>query len=155
MPFAHTRLLVVNFPACFRFYRDVLGLRPSWGDENDAYASFAQEGKLVLALFRRQEMAKVVGTSDLPLNPPAQDHTVLVFQVPDVDAAVLQLEQQGVEFVAEPADFADWGVRSAYLRDPDGNLVELYSDLAVERWTEGMRESAEKWHGSRRAFRGE
>ncbi len=150
MLLAHTRLLVINFPACFRFYRDVLGLRPSWGNENDAYASFAQGGKLVLALFRRQEMAKIVKTSDLPLDPPVQDRSMLIFQVPDVDAAVLQLKQQGVRFVVEPVDFADWGIRSAYLRDPDGNLVELYSDLAVEYWTEGMRESAEKWKETRR-----
>ena len=31
MKLTHVRLLVTDFPACFRFYRDVMGLTATWG----------------------------------------------------------------------------------------------------------------------------
>src|SRR5512143_561167 len=97
MPLTHTRLLVENFPACFRFYRDILQLNPKWGDEADSYASFTQppDGKVVLAIFRRQSMSEVVGTLALPLSAPAQDRFMLILEVEDVDAAVAQMKQLG------------------------------------------------------------
>lgn len=52
---------------------------------------------------------------------PGEDHPA--FAVEDVDAACERLESQGVAVEWSPADY-DWG-RSAYLRDPAGNLVEL------------------------------
>jgi catechol 2,3-dioxygenase-like lactoylglutathione lyase family enzyme len=39
----HVRLLVDDFGRCFGFYRDVLGLEPSFGDERGPHASFATE----------------------------------------------------------------------------------------------------------------
>jgi len=53
--------------------------------------------------------------------PPNEDHVAL--GVADLDAACDDLRTRGVEFLVEPGDFP-WG-RSAYLRDPDGRLVEL------------------------------
>ncbi len=54
---------------------------------------------------------------------------MLIVTVEDVDASVERLQAQGVQFLTDPRDFPGWGIRSAYLRDPDGNLIELYSDL--------------------------
>jgi catechol 2,3-dioxygenase-like lactoylglutathione lyase family enzyme len=53
--------------------------------------------------------------------PPNEDHFAL--GVPDVDASAAELEAAGLTFLVPPRDFP-WG-RSAYLRDPDGRLVEL------------------------------
>jgi predicted enzyme related to lactoylglutathione lyase len=53
--------------------------------------------------------------------PPNEDHFAL--GVPDVAAAAAELEASGLTFLVPPRDFP-WG-RSAYLRDPDGRLVEL------------------------------
>ncbi len=36
MVISHTRLLVLRFAECFRFYRDVMGFTVTWGDENDS-----------------------------------------------------------------------------------------------------------------------
>ncbi|HXG77044.1 MAG TPA: VOC family protein [Gaiellaceae bacterium] len=56
-----------------------------------------------------------------PGGPPNEDHVAL--GVPDLDAACEALRGQGRAFLVEPRAFP-WG-RSAYLRDPDGRLVEL------------------------------
>jgi len=147
MKFDRPRLLVVKFTECFLFYRDVIGLKVTWGGENDVYASFSnQESKeeVVLALFDRQTMAETVGADHLPMDTQAQDRVALIFHVDDVDVEVDRIQARGIKLVAGPKDFQGWGIRSAYLRDPDGNLLELYSDLDREEWTEGLREAANK-----------
>lgn len=53
--------------------------------------------------------------------PPNEDHFAL--GVSDLDATAAALVEDGFTFLVEPRDY-DWG-RSAYLRDPDGRLVEL------------------------------
>ena len=53
--------------------------------------------------------------------PPNEDHFALA--VDDLNAECTKLLAQGHAFVIEPRDYP-WG-RSAYLRDPDGRLVEL------------------------------
>ena len=101
----------------------------------------------MLALFAGQTMAESVGTDHLPVDAQIQDKVAIIFRVDKVDAEVDRIKALGIQFVAEPKDFPGWGIRSAYLREPDGNLHELYSDLNREEWTEGLRESAKK-HGA-------
>jgi len=52
---------------------------------------------------------------------PAEDH--IAFAVEDVDAACAHLVRQGLILEFPPQDYY-WG-RSAYLRDPDGHMVEI------------------------------
>ncbi len=146
MPLTHTRLLVDHFADCFRFYRDIIQMTPKWGDENGGYASFeSPDGQVALALFVRQAMTDVLGTGSLPVNPPGQDRFMLVFGFENVDAEVQRIRQQGGEILLGPKDFPDWGYRGAYLRDPDGNLVELLTDIPKAQWSEGLREAEEKY----------
>lgn len=145
MPLTHTRLLVDHFADCFRFYRDIIRMTPKWGDENGGYASFeSEDGQVALALFLRQAMTDVLGTGSLAVNPPGQDQFMLIFGVEDVDAEVQRIRQQGGEILMGPRNFPDWGYRGAYLRDPDGNLVELLTSIPEEQWSEGLREADEK-----------
>ena len=148
MKLAHTRLLVKNFRDCFRFYKDILQLKPSWGDENDSYASFTQSEEdktIILAIFRRQGMDGILGTDSTSLEPIRMDHSMLIFEVEDLDAAVVKLQEQDVKFIKGPTSFPDWGYRGAFLRDPDGNLIELSSELPLDKWSDGLREASEKW----------
>jgi len=124
----HVRLLVSDFPACFRFYRDVFGFNVTYGDEDDRYADF-EAGDALLALFKRDLMATAVGASDKPSQAESQDKVALVFNVANVDSARQELEKRGARFVTKPTDLPGWGIRAAHLRDPDGNLIELYQDL--------------------------
>ncbi len=125
----HIRLLVTDFPACFRFYRDVLGFEVLWGEEDGRYADF-KAGDAMIALYDRRLMAEAVGATGKPVAADAQDRAALIFAVDDVDAAFEQLRGRGVRFVTEPQDRPDWGIRAAHFRDPDGNLIEIYRDLS-------------------------
>ncbi|HZC27132.1 MAG TPA: VOC family protein [Actinopolymorphaceae bacterium] len=140
MQLTHVRLLVDSFSRCFRFYRDVLELRPYWGDEDSGYADFRTgTGCSALALFSRQSQVDVSGslggggTGD-------RDRVALVFRVPDVDETATRFGDAGVAIVAGPQDQPEWGIRTLHLRDPDGNVIELNSPLPPERWTERLHE---------------
>ena len=124
----HVRLLVSDFPACFRFYRDVLGFTPQFGSEDDVYTEFSV-GDQTLALFRRDLMAEAVGAAGRPATADAQDRVALVFATDDVDIAAAELRTRGVALAAEPQDRPDWMIRTAHFRDPDGNLIEINSAI--------------------------
>ena len=128
LKYANTRLLVRDFPASFSFYRDVLGFAPVLGDETDVYAEF-EAGGTILALFPRDFMAGVLGTTGKPAASDGQDAAAFVFVVEDVDQAYAELGAKGVAFLTAPEDRPDWGIRTAHFRDPDGNLLEIYSSL--------------------------
>jgi len=119
MRFSQARLLVDDFAAAFRFYRDTLGFTAASGDESSVYASF-DTGSGMVAIFVRSGQAEV-----LELRPPG-DSTLLVLEVDDVDAAIAGMEEHVVQ---APLDQPEWGGRVAYLRDPSGNLIELFQSL--------------------------
>lgn len=125
MKLTHVRLLVDDVPACFRFYRDVLGFTPTWGEEGEGYADFDTGGGSSLALMARSGQAEVVPLED------AGDGAILVVGVDDLDAALADLRRRG----ADPApviERADWGIRFAHLRDPAGNLIEVNEPIPME-----------------------
>lgn len=144
MYLSHSRLLVHKFAECFLFYRDVMGFKVLWGNENDTYASFTMRDEKTpsLALFGRDEMAEAVGTAGLPAGAVCQDRMVLIVEAGDVDAAFAQLTARGAEPVVKPADYAGWGIRAAYIRDPDGNLIELSGSLDQTKWSADLLEAA-------------
>jgi catechol 2,3-dioxygenase-like lactoylglutathione lyase family enzyme len=118
---SQVRLLVDDFGESFRFYRDVLGLETSFGEDDGPYASFRTDGGAI-AIFERDGQSEVVG-----LRLPG-DGAVVVLEVDDTDAEVERLREH---VVAGPVDRPDWGGRVAYLRDPDGHLVELFQQIPM------------------------
>lgn len=122
------RLLVTEFAACYRFYRDVLGFSPTFGAEEDVYADF-NTGGIGLALFRRELMAEAVGTAGLPSTAECQDRAAFIYEVDDVDQACNELQAKGVALATMPEDRPLWGIRTAHFRDPDGNLLEVNAPL--------------------------
>ncbi len=123
----HTRLLVKDFKACFKFYRDVLKLSHVGGNENGPYAEF-DTGNHLLALFDRQRISDVIGTREKPIDADCQDKVALIFEAKDIDEIYSQLKRKGLIFLTKPTDRPAWGLRTSHLRDPDGNLIELYTD---------------------------
>lgn len=126
--FAYTRLLVKDLKACFDFYKDVMEFDVTVEDEKSGYAEF-KAGDMRLSLFRRQEMAQMIGNADKPENAECQDKVALVFTVHDVDQVYHKLRHKGVKFTAEPMSNPYYGIKTAYLRDPDENLIGLYQSL--------------------------
>ncbi|MEY9912287.1 putative enzyme related to lactoylglutathione lyase [Catenulispora sp. MAP12-49] len=130
----HSRLLVPRFGEMFDFYQAVLpgmlGAKLIKGSPAGPYANWDVEDQAVLVLFDRATMAAVAGTAELPATAaPAQDHTMFVCRVDDVEAGAELCVRHGATLVAAPTDRPDWGptLRTAHLRDPEGNLIELQS----------------------------
>ncbi|MDP8905412.1 MAG: VOC family protein [Chloroflexota bacterium] len=128
MRLTHVRLLVRDYTAAFRFWRDTVGLMPTFGDERGPYADF-DTGPATLALFTATAMSNDTGI-DSARGGRGADDVVVVLGVDGVDESARRLEERGVRFVTQPTDQPGWGIRVAHFRDPDGNLIELYSALA-------------------------
>lgn len=125
---SYTRLLVSDLEACFVFYRDVMGFKVTMEDLNGGYAEFLA-GDMKLALFRRQEMAEMIGNASKPFHAECQDRVLLIFALPDVEEVYQQLKHQGIEFTTQPLSNPYYGIKTAYLRDPDGNLIGLFQQI--------------------------
>ncbi len=70
---------------------------------------------------------------------------MLIFGVEDLDTTVRKLRERGAHFATEPKDHPEWGIRTAHLRDPDGNLNEINSPLPTNEWSKDLREEASKF----------
>lgn len=147
----HVRLIVADFDGCFRFYRDVLRLRVTWGEEADGsargYASFEIPGGS-LSINDQAIVAPVVGVETREAGESVKDRALLVFEVESVDAEAERLHASGVAFETEPTTYPGWGIRAAHLRDPDGTLIEINELLAPEQWSEDLREEQARYERS-------
>jgi len=103
-----------------RFYQETLGLSPAHAPEPDSVL-FSEDGHTGLQLLLRPDA-------------PASGLTQVSFEVPDVEAAVRELEGRGVRF--EDYDLpglrtvghvltAD-GMRAAWFTDSEGNVLCLH-----------------------------
>src|SRR5438093_4814310 len=122
----YPRLLVDDFAVTFGFYRELLGfLTLARGSEAGPYASWDRGEATTFALFDRAMMAASIGAPAPAPRLDGQDTVALVLRVEDVDIAVKRAEQHGATVVTPPTDRPEWGpnLRSAHLRDPEGNLL--------------------------------
>ncbi|MGV0107627.1 VOC family protein [Nostoc sp. DSM 114167] len=126
----HLRLLVSNYKDSFLFYRDLLKFDVDWGDENTGYAEF-NTGYLKLGLLKQELMAEVVPRIEQPSYVVNRDKIVLILAVDNVDEVYEQVKAQNALVVTQPRDRPSWGIRTAHLRDPDGNLIEIYNNLGI------------------------
>jgi catechol 2,3-dioxygenase-like lactoylglutathione lyase family enzyme len=113
-------LLVEDMPSATRFYRDVLGL--SAIKDKDGYVEL-ESGGVRLALYSRAALAKLLGVPEDRLGP-----IDLSFRVDDADRAFSELVERGAEPLAAPRTMP-WGHRLGFVRDPEGNLIEVFAIL--------------------------
>ena len=107
----HVTLGATDVERSVEFYTR-LGLRQIVASYPD-YARFvAPDGNATLSLSRVDTVA-----------PPT---TTVHFECEDVDATVAELKARGVAFDMDPTD-QPWLWREASLRDPDGNVLFLYT----------------------------
>jgi lactoylglutathione lyase len=121
---ANTRLYVEDYDSCLEFYRDILGLEIAMISQVDRYVELAT-GETKLTIMCRGKIKEYFGSQTAVAFGKNDDAIALSFSVDNVDEACKYLENNNVEIVSAPWNFADWGVKLALIRDPEGNLVEL------------------------------
>ncbi|MES4906170.1 MULTISPECIES: VOC family protein [unclassified Streptomyces] len=119
--FTGTALITDNVPALAAFYAAVLDADV---EGSDPFARVAVPGA-VLSFFSTQGMESIVPGS---MAAAASGGFTLEFQVTDVDARHERLLARGIE-ILKPPTTQPWGRRSVWLRDPDGNIVNLYQEV--------------------------
>ncbi|SNX58361.1 predicted enzyme related to lactoylglutathione lyase [Streptomyces sp. TLI_55] len=128
MELAQVRLLVTDFAACYRFYAEVLGLKPQSGAAEGPYEKFSPTtGSAGIALQDRAMMAGILGE----LGDEATGHrSLVVLRVDDLNSYIEQITSRGAHLLHGPAAMTD-RMRVAHLKDPEGNLVELQEWLLL------------------------
>jgi len=122
--FNYTRLIVEDYQACCKFYQDILGLKTTFTSEIDSYVELTN-GDVKLTLLDREQMISHFGHEAEITFGHKSDGIALSFRVEDVNEACSYLQEKGVELASKPWNLADWGIKAALVRDPDGNLIEL------------------------------
>jgi lactoylglutathione lyase len=123
MKLTHTRILVNNYKECYQFYKDVLSFTCTWGDENSNYAQF-DTGNTYLSIFDKKQMLEDIHDTQQTKNSSPLNEVAIIFGVDDVEATYDSLKSK-VDFITEPHNREDWGIRVAHFRDPNGTLIEI------------------------------
>ena len=116
------RQIARDMAAMRRFYADVM-LFPVYRDVHPSWIEY-RVGSMLLALTER---GFIFDDSATPLGALSLQ---LAFRVTraEVDACAEAFRKARIRIVGEPTD-QPWGHRTLFVRDPDGNVVELYADL--------------------------
>ncbi|GAA5212252.1 VOC family protein [Microbacterium kyungheense] len=123
MPFASIRIITDDVDRLVAFYELATGLtaeRPA-----PVFAQLTGPG----ATLAIASPATVAMLGDA-LIPAANRSLIVELEVTDVDAEFARLEPALTQVVLPPATMP-WGNRSALFRDPDGNLVNVFSRPAT------------------------
>lgn len=139
MKLSNVRLLVDDFDSCFKFYAETLGLKVTWGEAGDVYASFDTGANSYLAIFSRKLMLEHLGKT--VTNNTNEIQHVICFETVSVDNDYKELKKSGVNFLNEPSDMTGWGIRCVHLTDPEGNIIELHQILPKDQWSPCLQES--------------
>ncbi len=131
MQFTSVRIITDDLEGMVAFYETVTGLTaerpaPVFAELISPLATLAIGHTQTVSLFGE-------GSAEAAANRSA----ILEFRVDDVDLEYERLRPQIETWVQEPTTMP-WGNRSILLRDPDGNLVNLFTPVteeAIERFS--------------------
>jgi predicted enzyme related to lactoylglutathione lyase len=119
MPFTSIRIVTDNLDGLVAFYQQVTGQQAK--RPTPVFAQFDGPGAN-LAIASTATVAMLDGA----LAPATNRSVFIEFEVADVDDEFAKLQPEGEDVVLEPTTMP-WGNRSALLRDPDGNVINLFS----------------------------
>jgi catechol 2,3-dioxygenase-like lactoylglutathione lyase family enzyme len=122
--FTHACLITKKLETLRDFYREVLQVEPKV--YQDDYLEFPLEG-VILSLYKQESLDRTVPGA---MQAGHNKTVMLEFQVENVDQEFARLKQSQlpIDWVMPPTTFP-WGNRSIYFRDPEGNMVNLYSTV--------------------------
>ena len=138
----HTAISTSNFERALAFYRDLLGFETvselNWptgvelADTITGLEGSAARSVMLRASNTSIELFEFASPTPKPGDPkrPVCDHgiTHIGFEVDDIDAEYERLKAAGMSFNCPPQDLG--ASRVTYGRDPDGNVLELWQNLA-------------------------
>lgn len=125
-------LFVWDLKKMVEFYKNVIGIDIEW-DGQGPHAEFKHEG-IRLMMYERKELNGYLGTEvsyptgingtfELAINLP---------EFPDVDVEFERVVKLGAKPIFGPRN-EPWGMRSSFVTDPEGNLIEIGS------WGKGQK----------------
>lgn len=119
-------IFVKDMPAMIRFYRDVLGFGIR-EDENTNNVFLEKDGTLFL-MYGRTDFEKMTNRT-FGYAEGINGHYEIALGVENyaaVDRMFREVTEKGAEIVMEPQTM-EWGQRTCYVADPEGNLIEIGS----------------------------
>jgi lactoylglutathione lyase len=119
LSFNHAMIYSHDVAASLAFYRDLLGFELI----EEAKAPFG----VVYARLKAPQGEGTIALHLLEKGMTMQPGAIrLYFEVRGLEAVCKRLEKRGAKFSKQPA-LMPWGWKHAYLNDPDGHEVSLYS----------------------------
>jgi catechol 2,3-dioxygenase-like lactoylglutathione lyase family enzyme len=112
-------------PRALYFYHETLGI-PIVSNLGEFVELGANEHCL-LSLFARDAMRH--SEPGISLDTVSGPQSVFALEVAQLDEYCASLRAKGVTFVSDAINHPEWGLRTAFLYDPDGNLLCLYSGI--------------------------
>ncbi|WP_412551123.1 VOC family protein [Shimia sp. MIT910701] len=123
LKFHHAALIVRDYEASKAFYCNVLGLQILAENYREDRGSWKLD--MALADGGQLELVSFPNPPARPSRPEACGLRHIAFRVDDIDAAILELESEGVE--VEPVRIDPYThARFTFFKDPDGLRLELY-----------------------------
>ena len=122
MKLASIRLVTNDLDRLISFYTMLTGATAARLAPD--FAEIRLEGAIVAISTERAVQQFNVGAATAAANRSA----ILEFQVNDVDAVRTRLTDAPINYVMQPTD-QPWGNRSMLLRDPDGNLINIFARI--------------------------
>jgi catechol 2,3-dioxygenase-like lactoylglutathione lyase family enzyme len=124
MRFISVRIITADVRRLVGFYEEVTGASAVWATE--AFAEIpTPAGTLAIGSVRT---VAIFGEGSA--EPAANRSVIIEFLVDDVDADFARLRDGLIDVVGGPTDMP-WGNRSLLFRDPDGNLVNLFTPVTA------------------------
>lgn len=121
MKFVGICLITKNVPALAEFYTKVLGVK---AEGDNVHTELKTEGANI-AIFSVEGMESMAPRS---MQGAGYGSFTIGFEVKNVDAEFERLKSLNVEFVMLPTTHP-WGCRSFWFRDPDGNIIDFFTNL--------------------------
>ncbi len=120
MKLASVRLVTNDFDGLVSFYAMLTGVTAARLTTD--FAEIRLDGAIVAICTERTIQQFNVGAATAGANQSA----ILEFEVDDVDGVRARLSDAPINYVMAPVN-QPWGNRSMLLRDPDGNLINIFS----------------------------
>jgi catechol 2,3-dioxygenase-like lactoylglutathione lyase family enzyme len=121
------RIITANFEGLVKFYEQVTGMpvvqyTPDFAELKTPTATIAIGSTRTLQLFGGDDIAQ-----------PAQNRSVIIeFRVDDVEKDYERLADYLQNNLVQKPTTMPWGNKSVLFRDPDGNLVNLFTPVSTE-----------------------